>query len=140
MARAWKRFAGWTCCKKRLAAAPTGQDDTSCKLGGAGDPAAFFELLFEPDGCGQHRRHGKQGTDGYEVPTGGRRQQPEDAVDAIHLHVRQTAESGIYSDSKLPLSRSMGCRMKVTPRIVSWIPKSSSSRLMLCAAAGLETT
>ncbi|MET9019026.1 hypothetical protein ABZV93_03490 [Actinopolymorpha sp. NPDC004070] len=46
---------------------------------------------------GQQRRYNKQAVDGYEVPTGQRRQQLEDAVDAIHTHVRQTAYGGIYS-------------------------------------------
>ncbi|WP_192750991.1 hypothetical protein [Actinopolymorpha pittospori] len=36
----------------------------------------------------QHRRYGKQGVDGYEVPTGGRRQQLEVAVQATYDHVR----------------------------------------------------
>ncbi|GAA5035020.1 hypothetical protein [Actinopolymorpha pittospori] len=46
---------------------------------------------------GQQRRYGKQGVDGYEVPTGGRRQQLEVAVQAIYDHVRQTGQAGIYS-------------------------------------------
>ncbi|MFD2081891.1 hypothetical protein SAMN05421678_101125 [Actinopolymorpha cephalotaxi] len=46
---------------------------------------------------GQQRRYGKQAVDGYEVPTGQRRQQLEGAVDAIHQHVRQTPYGGIYS-------------------------------------------
>ena len=46
---------------------------------------------------GQQRRYGKQGVDGYEVPTGGRRQQLEDAVQTIYDHVRQTGLAGIYS-------------------------------------------
>ncbi|GAA5036967.1 hypothetical protein [Actinopolymorpha pittospori] len=46
---------------------------------------------------GQQRRYGKQGVDGYEVPTGGRRQQLEVAVQAIYDHVRRTGQAGIYS-------------------------------------------
>ncbi|GAA2754669.1 hypothetical protein GCM10009872_00290 [Actinopolymorpha rutila] len=46
---------------------------------------------------GQQRRYGRQAVDGYEVPTGQRRQQIEEAVDSIHDHVRQTAYGGIYS-------------------------------------------
>ncbi|GAA2759995.1 hypothetical protein [Actinopolymorpha rutila] len=46
---------------------------------------------------GQQRRYGQQAVDGYEVPTGQRRQQLEEAVDSIYGHVRQTPDGGIYT-------------------------------------------
>ncbi|MGW5366386.1 hypothetical protein [Actinopolymorpha pittospori] len=46
---------------------------------------------------GRQRRYGKQGVDGYEVPTGDRRQHLEVAVQAIYDHLRQTGQAGIYS-------------------------------------------